>query len=117
MHLAFVPMAPGSYQAARDRFTRDRIDQRRRVDALRDARRDLALLEDLEAGRRETPVRGAGLFDPARAADPDAEALRRHVTAALGPGFLDPEPILRAAEEAIGTANLRCVRVAGLDTG
>ena len=29
------------------------------------------------------------------------------------PGFLDPEPILRAAREAIGTDNLRCITIAG----
>ena len=31
----------------------------------------------------------------------------------LSPGFLDPEPILRAAREAIGTDNLRCITIAG----
>ena len=29
------------------------------------------------------------------------------------PGFVDPEPILRAAREAIGTDNLRCITIAG----
>ena len=31
----------------------------------------------------------------------------------LPPGFLDPEPILRAAREAIGTDSLRCITIAG----
>ena len=31
----------------------------------------------------------------------------------LAPGFVDPEPILRAAREAIGTDQLRCVTLAG----
>src|SRR5262245_22957470 len=29
------------------------------------------------------------------------------------PGFVDPEPVLRAAERAIGTPNLRCVTFSG----
>ena len=29
------------------------------------------------------------------------------------PGYLDPEPVLAAAAEAIGTDNLRCVTVSG----
>ena len=33
--------------------------------------------------------------------------------AQLAPGYVDPEPILRAAEQAIGTANLRCVTFSG----
>jgi hypothetical protein len=88
MHVAYLPMAPASYEAARDRFTRDRIDQRRRVEALGDARRDRLLLEDLAAGRRLTRVRGTGLLDPQRAGDPDAEALRGRLAEALGPDFL-----------------------------
>ena len=31
----------------------------------------------------------------------------------LQPGYLDPGPILRAAAEAIGVANLRCVSISG----
>ena len=31
----------------------------------------------------------------------------------LPPGYLDPGPILRAASEAIGVANLRCVSISG----
>ena len=31
----------------------------------------------------------------------------------FAPGYLDPEPVLRAAEEAIGTRNLECVTIAG----
>ena len=31
----------------------------------------------------------------------------------LPPGYLDPDPILRAAAEAIGVANLRCVTISG----
>ena len=31
----------------------------------------------------------------------------------LPPGYIDPQPILAAAERAIGTANLKCVTVAG----
>ena len=31
----------------------------------------------------------------------------------LPPGYLDPGPILRAASEAIGVANLRCVAISG----
>src|SRR5262245_39969939 len=31
----------------------------------------------------------------------------------LRPGYVDPEPVLRAAEKAIGTANLKCVTIAG----
>ena len=31
----------------------------------------------------------------------------------LPPGYLDPGPILRAAAEAIGVANLRCVAISG----
>jgi glyoxylase-like metal-dependent hydrolase (beta-lactamase superfamily II) len=33
--------------------------------------------------------------------------------AQLRPGYVDPEPVLRAAEEAIGTRKLRCVTIAG----
>ena len=33
----------------------------------------------------------------------------------LAPGFVDPEPILRAARDAIGTDNLRCVTLSGTD--
>ena len=33
--------------------------------------------------------------------------------AQLSPGFVDPEPVLRAAAEAIGTDNLKCVTIAG----
>ena len=33
--------------------------------------------------------------------------------AQLPPGFVDPEPVLRAAAEAIGTDNLKCVTIAG----
>jgi len=36
-----------------------------------------------------------------------------HALAQLQPGFVDPEPILRAAEEAIGTRKLRCVTISG----
>jgi predicted amidohydrolase len=35
----------------------------------------------------------------------------------LPPGYIDPAPILRAAAEAIGTANLRCVSVSGVAEG
>src|SRR5919106_5717720 len=31
----------------------------------------------------------------------------------LPPGYIDPQPILAAAEKAIGTANLKCVTIAG----
>ena len=31
----------------------------------------------------------------------------------LPPGYLDPGPVLRAAAEAIGVANLRCVTISG----
>ena len=31
----------------------------------------------------------------------------------LPPGYVDPGPILRAAAEAIGVANLRCVAISG----
>ncbi|MBL8231877.1 MAG: hypothetical protein JNL98_25490, partial [Bryobacterales bacterium] len=33
--------------------------------------------------------------------------------AQLRPGYVDPEPVLRAAEQAIGTNKLRCVTIAG----
>ena len=49
-----------------------------------------------------------------------ALALAATATVALpaqdfAPGFVDPEPILRAAREAIGTDNLRCVTLSGTD--
>ena len=31
----------------------------------------------------------------------------------LPPGYLDPAPVLQAAAEAIGVANLRCVTISG----
>ncbi|MBK5290250.1 MAG: hypothetical protein JJE04_00965, partial [Acidobacteriia bacterium] len=31
----------------------------------------------------------------------------------LAPGYVDPEPVLRAAAKAIGTGNLKCVTLAG----
>lgn len=34
-------------------------------------------------------------------------------TAQLAPGYVDPEPVLKAAEEAIGSSKLRCVTIAG----
>ncbi|MBL8211590.1 MAG: MBL fold metallo-hydrolase [Bryobacterales bacterium] len=34
-------------------------------------------------------------------------------TTAFPPGFVDPEPVLRAAEEAVGTRKLRCVTLNG----
>src|SRR5262249_2982943 len=34
-------------------------------------------------------------------------------TAQLAPGYVDPEPVLRAAAAAIGTENLKCVTIAG----
>ncbi len=33
--------------------------------------------------------------------------------AQLGPGFVDPEPVLRAAENAIGAGKLTCVTISG----
>src|SRR6185436_12267726 len=33
--------------------------------------------------------------------------------AQLPPGYVDPEPVLRAAARAIGTDNLKCVTIAG----
>lgn len=40
-------------------------------------------------------------------------ALSASAVAQLAPGYVDPEPVLRAAEQAIGAANLRCVTIAG----
>src|SRR6266403_3518412 len=33
--------------------------------------------------------------------------------AQFAPGYVDPEPVLRAAEQAIGVANLKCVTFSG----
>src|SRR4051812_44585145 len=33
--------------------------------------------------------------------------------AQLPPGYVDPEPVLRAAENAIGTSKLRCITIQG----
>jgi hypothetical protein len=33
--------------------------------------------------------------------------------AQMGPGYTDPEPVLRAAEQAIGVSNLKCVTLSG----
>jgi glyoxylase-like metal-dependent hydrolase (beta-lactamase superfamily II) len=40
-------------------------------------------------------------------------ALAAIASGQLAPGYVDPEPILRAAEQAIGVANLKCVTFSG----
>jgi glyoxylase-like metal-dependent hydrolase (beta-lactamase superfamily II) len=42
-----------------------------------------------------------------------ATLLAGNVNAQFGPGFVDPEPVLRAAENAIGAKALKCVTIAG----
>jgi glyoxylase-like metal-dependent hydrolase (beta-lactamase superfamily II) len=42
-----------------------------------------------------------------------AALMARIAAAQLAPGFVDPEPVLRAASKAIGTDKLRCVTIAG----
>ena len=34
-------------------------------------------------------------------------------TAQFAPGYVDPEPVLRAAEQAIGVANVKCITFSG----
>src|SRR6187402_2621309 len=40
-------------------------------------------------------------------------AMRAVAMAQFAPGYVDPEPVLKAAEEAIGSNKLRCVTIAG----
>src|SRR5688572_18026726 len=42
-----------------------------------------------------------------------AALIMGRASAQLAPGYVDPEPILRAAAKAIGTGNLKCVTIAG----
>jgi len=75
-HLDVTPAVDDAVQRA---FSRLYVEQELAL-ARRDAARDdVAWLEAFAAGTAAPPLRGAGLVDPARAGDPDAERLRERV--------------------------------------
>lgn len=83
LHVARVPIETRAFDQVRDHLTSLHLAQVRRLRERLSAQRDRRLLEALTGRASGVPVTAAGLLDPGRRGDPDAEELRARVEAGL----------------------------------
>ncbi len=106
LELAELDVAAADVERVQERLSKAYVAQRRELD--RRARRalDLAWLEAWRSNRSPPPLAGAGLLAPGPQRDPDAEALRTVLHAAIGADSL-------AAQLARVSAQIAAYRPAG----
>lgn len=105
LHIAQVPVETHVFDQVRDHLSLLHLTQVRRLRARLAARRDSRLLEALTGRTSGVPVTAAGLLDPSRAGNPDAEELRIRVEAGrsgeLQARLVDTRRELREATRAL----------------